>query len=90
MLICWISGKCMDKKGRKQGTFSQKYPRLNMIVALALVLMMGTGLYVIICYIANEIKQAIYWVTGMASKMDAVVIVALITGTVSIVGVIDY
>lgn len=33
-------------------------------------------------------KEIIHWIADMASKMDAVVIVALITGTVSIIGVI--
>ena len=36
----------------------------------------------------DYIKEIIHWIADMASKMDAVVIVALITGTVSIIGVI--
>lgn len=88
MIICGIVGKFLDKKTNRIGEFSERHPRLNMVIALALVVIMGTVGYVSIYYIVCKVKEIIHWIADMASKMDAVVIVALITGTVSIIGVI--
>lgn len=88
MIICGIVGKFLDKKTNRIGEFSERHPRLNMVIALALVVIMGTAGYVSIYYIVCKVKEIIHWIADMASKMDAVVIVALITGTVSIIGVI--
>lgn len=45
-------------------------------------------LYYLFTYLGMAITKFIDWSTSVASKMDAVVIVALITGAVSIIGVI--
>lgn len=87
-IACGIIGICIDRKTKKTGNFSDKHPYLNVIVALAVVVFVGTICFMIICYIGYKIKEVIYWIADMASKMDAVVIVAFITGSVSIVGVI--
>lgn len=80
------------KKVKDNRPFSERHPKLNVLL----------GLFMLICFAAGAISIA-YWVVeglvvlikklGVAlsevtSSMDAVVIVALITGTVSIVGVI--
>ena len=93
ILVCWIVGKYRDKKIMNvEGSFSNRHPRLNMIVGLALVVIIGTICFVVahytFLYLGRKINALVDWVTNMASKMDAVVIVAFITGTVSIVGVI--
>lgn len=88
MIICGIIGKYLDIKTKRIGEFSEKHPRLNMIIALDLVAIMGMVFYISIYYVVYKVKEIIYWIADMASKMDAVVIVALITGTVSIIGVI--
>lgn len=80
MIICGIVGKFLDKKTNRIGEFSERHPRLNMVIALALVVIMGTAGYVSIYYIVCKVKEIIHWIADMASKMDAVVIVALITG----------
>ena len=93
ILVCWIAGKYRDKKIiNVGGSFSDRHPRLNMIVGLALVVIIGTICFVVayytFLYLGRKINALVDWVSNMASKMDAVVIVAFITGTVSIVGVI--
>lgn len=37
MIICGIVGKFLDKKTNRIGEFSERHPRLNMVIALALV-----------------------------------------------------
>lgn len=77
---------------QKKFTFAEKHPRWNMIVGLLLILAcMTTGIfaiYYIFKYIGIGILNVASWLSSLASKMDAVVIVALITGAVSIIGVI--
>lgn len=46
MIICGIVGKFLDKKTNRIGEFSERHPRLNMVIALALVVIMGTAGYV--------------------------------------------
>lgn len=93
ILVCWIVGRYRDEKIMNAGgSFSSRHPRLNMIVGLALVIIIGTICFLVayytFLYLGRIINALVDWVSNMASKMDAVVIVAFITGTVSIVGVI--
>lgn len=73
-------------------SFSEKHPRLNFLVGLLLLFFLvvaaGFVVYVIGKLITNGITAAANWLASLASKLDAVVIVALITGCVSIVGVL--
>ena len=48
----------------------------------------GYAVYMIGKYIAIGVTTAANWLASLALKLDAVVIVALITGCVSIVGVL--
>lgn len=93
IFICWIVGRYRDKRLMNViGTFSERHPRLNMIIGLALVIIIGTTFFVAIhymfLYLGRGISGLVDWVSDMASKMEAVVIVAFITGMVSIIGVI--
>lgn len=93
ILVCWIIGKYKDKNIINVGeTFANRHPRLNLIISLALIVIIGTICFVIayytFLYLGRKINALADWVSNMASKMEAVVIVAFITGTVSIVGVI--
>lgn len=93
ILVCWLIGKYEDKKlVHVEDSFSNRHPRLNMVIALALVIIMGTTCLVVAYYVLGSLGRGINmfvnWVTDMASKMEAVVIVAFITGMVSIIGVI--
>lgn len=41
MIICGIVGKFLDKKTNRIGEFSERHPRLNMVIALALLVYCG-------------------------------------------------
>ena len=82
-----------DKKSdQKQGSFAQRHPKLNLLIALLLLLVMGALLigvvYLIIKLIGVGVNSFTTWLSELSSKMDAVVIVALITGAVSLIGVV--
>lgn len=72
--------------------FAERHPRLNMLIGMLLFLVMAAiGLILIYCivkYVGIGITNIVSWLSSLASKLDAVIIVALISGTVSITGVI--
>ena len=81
-----------SSKNADNKTFSQKHPRLNFLLGLFLLLLFA-ALVIIAVYIVGKdivigIRIATDWLASLASKLDAVVIVALITGCVSIIGVL--
>lgn len=64
--------------------FSERHPRWNLVLGLFLLLiLLGLGLlllYFTLKYIGIGISIFVDWLKNIASKLDAVVIVALITG----------
>lgn len=72
--------------------FAQRHPKLNFLIGLLILLGLLVGaIYILRCiggFLGNVVPRFINWLASLASGLDAVVIVALITGTVSIVGVI--
>lgn len=72
--------------------FSARHPKLNFLLGLLLLLFLVAILGAIICWFLQATKSSITvaaeWLASLASKLDAVIIVALITGCVSIVGVL--
>lgn len=94
ILICWLSACSLDKKNGNatNQVFAELHPRLNMAIAIFIFIIMivcaWTAVYYAFSYMAKIIANLIDWISAVASKLDAVVIVALITGAVSIVGVI--
>lgn len=83
---------CLESEGidvnNKEQTFANRHPKLNLL--LGLLLLIGTVFFVIwlVTYIFNLVVAGIETLGNIASNMDAVIIVALITGAVSLVGVI--
>lgn len=73
-------------------TFAEKHPCLNVLISLLLLLVLvaviGCLLYGAAKYIIIGTKSGVDWLASLTSKLDAVVIVALITGSVSIIGVL--
>ena len=73
-------------------TFAERHPRLNFLLGLLLLLLLvaasGFAVYIAGKYIVVGIRITVDWLASLASKLDAVVIVALITGSVSIIGVL--
>ena len=94
IFICWLIAHSLDKKnGNVTGqTLAELHPRLNMVIAVFILVIMivcaWTVVYYVFTYMARILSDLIDWMSSVASKLDAVVIVALITGAVSIVGVI--
>ncbi len=80
----------MDKKDTRP--FNQRHPKWNMFIGfLILLTLVGLAGYLLsqICYwIYIGMVGFVGWLSSLASKLDAVIIVALITATVSLVGVI--
>lgn len=78
----------VDTDVNKQKRFSEKHPKLNLLLGfIILFAMLAVALWGA-WYVANQIKDAIQWLVTTVSKLDAVIIVALITGSVSIFGVV--
>ena len=73
-------------------TFAEKHPRLNILIGMLFILIIIAivllSIYYIVEYIGIGVTNIISWLSSFASNLDAVIIVALITGTVSIIGVI--
>ena len=82
-----------DKKEIQETTpFSERHPKLNFMFGLAILIVLIAGgaiaIHYGIKYLGIGISNLTDWLSVTASKLDAVVIVALITGAVSITGVI--
>lgn len=73
-------------------SFSQRHPKWNFFIGLMLLLIIvaiiGVAAYFIIKMIFSGIEKIVNWLASLSSSLDAVVVVALITGAVSIIGVI--
>lgn len=82
----------MKKTKIDNRSFAEKHPKLNLLIGflliISLVLLCCAILYFVFKYLGIGISKIISWLSTFASKLDAVVIVALITGTVSLTGVI--
>ena len=84
----------MSKKGKVADTrpFSEKHPRWNFFIGFLLFFGMIAGaiaiVYYVVKFISHIVSSFVDWISTVATTLDAVVIVALITGAVSIVGVI--
>ena len=72
--------------------FAEKHPKLNMLFfTLFLLIVLAGGvalLWLVLSHIVSGMMKAVNWLSGVTSKLDSVVIVALITGAVSIMGVV--
>ena len=79
----------MDKNKQP---FAKRHPKWNLfigfILLLAIIALIGGAAYLIIKVLSSGIAQIVNWIASLSSTMDAVVVVALITGAVSIIGVI--
>ncbi len=95
ILACFILGKYIDvfsQKAVKGTSFSSRHKNLNAFMALTFLLILGViGLafvFTVLKWIGSGIATGVDWAKNVASKLDVVIIVALITGVVSLVGVI--
>lgn len=94
IVLCLIMARIIDKvKHIPVGKpLSETHSILNFIIALFMLVIMGviacTIIFYIFRYIGMGLANLLSLISDVTSKMDAVVIVALITGMVSIIGVI--
>ena len=78
----------MEKKQKSAIPFAQRHPKLNSLLGFfILIVILGT---ILLCgiWFGKKIGDFLLWLVETVSKMDVVIIVALITGTVSLTGVI--
>lgn len=79
----------MDKNKQP---FSKRHPKWNLfigfILLLAIIALIGGAAYLVIKLLYLGIVKMVEWIASLSSTLDAVVVVALITGAVSIIGVI--
>lgn len=77
---------------KEQQTFAEKHPIANMLLGLLILLLIIAGIIFIIFMIIKGIGMGVGWVLDFLKKVmtttDKVIIVAMITGGVSILGVI--
>lgn len=78
----------MDKKVKDNRPFSERHPKLNLVIGVILILILASLAGFVIFEILSYLGAGISKLISLVSKLDAVVIVALITGSVSITGVI--
>lgn len=81
-----------NEKKKDTRTFTERHPRWNLTIGVVLLLALlglaGFVVFELVYYTGVGITKFATWLSELASKLDAVVIVALITGAVSITGVI--
>ena len=72
--------------------FAERHPRWNLFIGVLLLLALLAGgifvLYWIVKLLGLGVGRFVDWLKEISSNLDVVVIVALITGTVSLIGVI--
>lgn len=82
----------MEKNTKEKTTTSEKHPKLNSFFSflVGLVIFGATGYVIvqILQYIVKTVSKLIAWVSQTVPKLDAVIIVALITSAVSIIGIV--
>ena len=76
------------EKSADEFNFWERHRLLNLIMSLVLLVVMLLILWGIFKLIGIGISTIAEWFSKLTSKFDAVIIVALITGAVSIVGVV--
>ena len=84
----------MSKKSRTTAakSFAERHPRWYSFIGILLLLVIVAGSIAVVNYAVKMIGQAVRsfvsWISTVASTLDAVIIVALIAGAVSITGVV--
>lgn len=78
----------MKNKPKDTRPFLEKYPKLNLLIGFLLIAIFLLSILGLGIWVGKSLADIISWLAGMVSKLDAVIIVALITGTLSLIGVI--
>lgn len=79
-------------KTEEKVSFAQRHPRINFMIGLALLLILVFAVILLIWFIfsclGNGIEQLVAFLKKFVGTTDKVIIVAMITGMVSIIGVV--
>ena len=82
----------MNTEEKKKETFAEKHPRWNTFFGLVLLLAMALAamwlFQKLVTFFGSGISKVLVWFSEISSSIDAVVIVALISGAISILGVV--
>lgn len=82
----------MKKTESKNLTFAEKHPKLNVLLGLfiliGLVYIAFWILKIVFKFLGKELSELVNWISKIGSNLDAVVIVALISGVISISGIV--
>ena len=77
-----------QKEEKDLRPFEERHPKLNLFTGFILILVILVSFLAFGMWVGKLVADVLIWLAGIASKLDAVIIVALITGMVSIIGVI--
>ena len=78
----------MNNKTSRNNAFAKRHPKLNFVIGILLLLSLIAIAGGVLFGIGVGLKRIIEWIISLSSKVDAVIVVALITGAVSISGVV--
>lgn len=77
------------KEVKKQGNFAEKHPKLNLLLGLALIIAMVVIIVLLVRFVALSIKSgmdaSVVYLKNFVNNTDKVIVVAMITGTVSMI-----
>ena len=86
------STKKDSEKVEEKAPFAQRHPRINFVIGLVLLVILVFGailfIWLIFSCLGNGIEHLVDFLKKFVSTTDKVIIVAMITGMVSIVGVV--
>lgn len=89
ILLLFLVFKLLDKIRKKEDDeskgFNERYPKVFGIILLLFLLIMGLLAIWFVEFLVTSIVVGVIWLADKVSKLDALIIVALITGTISIV-----
>ncbi len=68
--------------------FLKRHPLINTFLALLVLVVLCVGGYYLCILLFSGIKQFVDWMASLTSKLEAIVVVALITGILSLISVI--
>lgn len=75
-------------KERDSRPFSQRHPKLSFLVSLLVLAGLCVAGYYLVILLSRGFETFINWIASITSKLEAVVVVALITGMLSLISVI--
>lgn len=92
IIIVILLEKILDKlaknQDKKDEALNVKYPKLNFGLSLLVIVFLGSLAFIIYKIVVTSIKSLSVWISTISSKLDAVVIVAMVSGVISITSVV--